>query len=206
MNVTETFRGFSAQRSLPLDVERTETVRPGPSGSVLHTELHAQGRVAVPPTLPLDVERTGCTPSHCHSTSSVPRRCVQGRVAGPPRRPSGATAGQGHARACRHAGQRVCRPPGYRERGESDERREAPERAKRVWLKREESPAGRQREVREGPAPGRSRSGCGPGLPDSRGDANVAQKSMSTLLKISSTLSVRVISPSVMRPAPQKSE
>ena len=46
MNVTETFRGFSAQRSLsrggertelhaltlPLDVERTETVRPGPNG------------------------------------------------------------------------------------------------------------------------------------------------------------------------------
>ena len=44
--------------TLPLDVERTETVRPGPSGSALHMELHAQGRVAVPPTLPLDVERT----------------------------------------------------------------------------------------------------------------------------------------------------
>ena len=77
--------------------------------------LHAQGRVAVPLTLPLDVERTGCTPSHCHSTSSVPKRCVQGRMAGPPRRPSGATAGQG-----------VCRPPGCRERGESDEVREGP--------------------------------------------------------------------------------
>ena len=59
--------------TLPLDVERTETVRPGPSGSVLHTELHAQGRVAVPTTLPLDVERTGSTPSHCHSTSNVPK-------------------------------------------------------------------------------------------------------------------------------------
>ena len=66
--------------TLPLDVERTETVRPGPSGSVLHTELHAQGRVAVPTTLPLDVERTGSTPSHCHSTSNVPRRCAQARV------------------------------------------------------------------------------------------------------------------------------
>ena len=72
--------------TLPLDVERTETVRPGPSGSVLHTELHAQGRVAVPTTLPLDVERTGSTPSHCHSTSNVPRRCAQARVAVPPMR------------------------------------------------------------------------------------------------------------------------
>ena len=97
--------------TLPLDVERTKTVRSGPSGSANHMELHAQGRVAVPLTLPLDVERTGCTPLHCHSTSSVPKRCVQGRMAGPPRRPSGATAGQG-----------VCRPPGCRERRESDER------------------------------------------------------------------------------------
>ena len=94
MNVTETFRGFSAQRSLsrggertelhaltlPLDVERTKTVRSGPSGSAVHMELHAQGRVAVPLTLPLDVERTGCTPSHCHSTSNVPKRYAQGRV------------------------------------------------------------------------------------------------------------------------------
>ena len=171
--MTEALRGSSAQRSLPrdgertelhaltlpLDVERTETVRPGPSNSADHAGLHAQGRVAVPPILPLDVERTGCTPSHCHSTSSVPKRCVQGRVAGPPRRPSGATAGQG-----------VCRPPGCRELRESDERRE-------------EGPAGRQREVREGPAPDRSHPGCGPGLPDGRGDANAAQKSMSTLLK-----------------------
>ena len=44
--------------TLPLDVERTKTVRSGPSGSAIHMELHAQGRVAVPPTLPLDVERT----------------------------------------------------------------------------------------------------------------------------------------------------
>ena len=158
--------------TLPLDVERTKTVRSGPSGSAIHMELHAQARVAVPPTLPLDGERTGSTPSHCHSTSSVPKRYAQGRMAGPLRRPSGATAGQG-----------VCRPPGCRERGESDERREAPERAKRAWLKCEESPAGRRREVREGPAPGRSHPGCGPGLPDGREDANAAQKSMSTLLK-----------------------
>ena len=93
--------------------------------------------------------------------------------------------------AMRAAGRsRVTRPfsgatdrAGYRERRESDERREAPERAKRVWLKREEGPAGRQREAREGPAPGRSHTGCDPGLPDGRGDANAAQKSMSTLLK-----------------------
>ena len=69
--------------TLPLDVERTETVRSGPSGSAGHAGLHAQGRVAVPLTLPLDVERTGCTPSHCHSTSNVPRRRAQGRVAVP---------------------------------------------------------------------------------------------------------------------------
>ena len=67
--------------TLPLDVERTETVRSGPSGSAGHAGLHAQGRVAVPPTLPLDGERTGCTPSHCHSTSNVPKQCAQGRVA-----------------------------------------------------------------------------------------------------------------------------
>ena len=60
---------------------------------------------------------------------------------------------------------------GCRERRESDERREAPERTKRVWLKREESPAGRRREVRERLAPNRSHPGCGPGLPDGRGDA-----------------------------------
>ena len=69
--------------------------------------------------------------------------------------------------------------------GRREERRvrEAPERTKRVWPEREESPAGRQREVREGPAPDRSHPGCGPGLPDGREDANAAQKSMSTLLK-----------------------
>ena len=241
--MTETFRGFSAQRSLPrggertgctpshchstssvprrcaqarvavpttlpLDVERTETVRSGPSGSAVHAGLHAQARVAVPPTLPLDVERTGCTPLHCHSTSNVPRRCAQARVAGSPgrraERPSGTAAGPGTCsgpspaaspeRCRRRRGLQVAPAShgpsrgatdraGCRERRESDERREAPERAKRVWLKREEGPAGRQREVREGPAPDRSHPGCGPGLPDGRGDANAAQKSMSTLLK-----------------------
>ena len=42
--------------------------------------------------------------------------------------------------------------------GRREERRvrEAPERTKRVWPEREEGPAGRQREVREGPAPDRS--------------------------------------------------
>ena len=119
----------------------------------------AQARVAVPSTWNCTLRPEWQCPSHCHSTSSVPRRYAQARVAGPPRRPSGATAGQG-----------VCRPPGCRELRESDERRE-------------EGPAGRQREVREGPAPDRSHPGCGPGLPDGRGDANAAQKSMSTLLK-----------------------
>ena len=42
------------------------------------------------------------------------------------------------------------------ERRESDEKREAPERTKYVWLKREESLTGRQREVRERLAPNRS--------------------------------------------------
>mgnify|MGYP003362821410 CR=1 FL=1 len=41
-------------------------------------------------------------------------------------------------------------------RRESDEKREAPERTKYVWPEREESPAGRQREVRERLAPNRS--------------------------------------------------
>ena len=39
------------------------------------------------------------------------------------------------------------------ERRESDEKREAPERTKYVWPEREGSPAGRQREVREGTCP-----------------------------------------------------
>ena len=75
-----------APPTLPLDVERTKTVRSGPSGSADYAGLRAQGRVAVPTTLPLDIERTGSTPSHCHSTSSVPRRCAQARVAVPPMR------------------------------------------------------------------------------------------------------------------------
>ena len=58
-----------------------------------------------------------------------------------------------------------------RERRESDERREAPERAKRVWPEREENLTGRQREVRERLAPNGSHPGCGPGPPDGRGDA-----------------------------------
>ena len=97
MNVTETFRGFSAPRSLPrggertelhaltlpLDVERTKTVRPGPSGSVSHTELHAQGRVAVPPTLPLDVERTETVRSGPSGSAIHMELHAQARVAVP---------------------------------------------------------------------------------------------------------------------------
>ena len=48
---------------------------------------------------------------------------------------------------------------GCRERRESDEKREAPERTKRVWPEREESLTGRQREVRERLAPNRSHPG-----------------------------------------------
>ena len=193
--------------TLPNGIERTEAVRPGPSGSATHMELHAQGRVAVPPTLPLDVERTGCTPLHCHSTSSVPKRCAQARVAVPTTRAPGAW-GTGETSRPQHVGPFSCGVPGkmpqaMRAAGRSrvtrpfsgsadhpgaasagsltrDARRPS---APSVWLKREESPAGRQREVREGPAPDRSHPGCGPGLPDGRGDANAAQKSMSTLLK-----------------------
>ena len=40
-----------------------------------------------------------------------------------------------------------------RERRESDEKREALKRTKYVWPEREGSPAGRQREVREGTCP-----------------------------------------------------
>ena len=189
MNVTETFRGFSAQRSLPRGGERTDSTPLHCHSMSSVPKRYAQGRVEVPSTWNCTLRPEWQCRPHCHSTSSVPRRCAQGRVAvpstwnctlrvewqcrphchstssvpkrygqgrmaGPLRRPSGATAGQGHARACRHAGQGVCRPPGYRER-----------------------------EVREGPAPDRSHPGCGPGLPDGRGDANAAQKSMSTLLK-----------------------
>ena len=46
-----------------------------------------------------------------------------------------------------------------RERRESDEKREAPGRTKRAWPEREESPAGRQREVRERLASDRSHPG-----------------------------------------------
>ena len=69
--------------TLPLDIERTKAVRPGPSGSATYTGRYARGRVAVRFTLPLDGERTGQCVSHCHSTSSVPKWYVQGRVAVP---------------------------------------------------------------------------------------------------------------------------
>ena len=60
---------------------------------------------------------------------------------------------------------------GCRERRESDERREAPERTKYVWPEREGSPAERQREVREGTCPQQEPPQDGPRLPDDRGDA-----------------------------------
>ena len=97
MNVTETFRGFSAQRSLsrggertelhaltlPLDVERTKTVRSGPSGSADHAGLHAQGRVAVPPTLSLGVERTKTVRSGPSGSAIHMELHARGRVAVP---------------------------------------------------------------------------------------------------------------------------
>ena len=64
--------------TLPLDVERTEAVRPRPEWQC---ERYARARVAVPLTLPLGGERTGQRHPHCHSTSNVPKRYAQGRVA-----------------------------------------------------------------------------------------------------------------------------
>ena len=78
-----------APPTLPLDVERTKTVRSGPRGSADHAELHAQGRVAVPTTLPLDVERTedvALTPDDLAYAKAVALpRAVPGhpRLAGP---------------------------------------------------------------------------------------------------------------------------
>ena len=76
-----------APPTLPLDVERTKTVRSGPSGSALHTELHAQARVAVPPTLPLDVERTETVRSGPSGSADHARLHAQARVAVPPTLP-----------------------------------------------------------------------------------------------------------------------
>ena len=175
--------------TLPLDVERTETVRSGPSGRAAESEGGAPVGDDCGPRdmLGRAVAQARGSANHAgagrvgHRRDQPPATCRALLL----RRPRKDAAGDAGRRPLpRHAALLgVCRPPGCRERGESDERREAPERAKRVWLKREEGPAGRQREAREGPAPGRSHTGCDPGLPDGRGDANAAQKSMSTLLK-----------------------
>ena len=71
--------------TLPLDVERTKMVRPGPSGSATYTELHARGRVAVRFTLPLDVERTkavrsGPSGSVGPSDLRANRRCADAKT------------------------------------------------------------------------------------------------------------------------------
>ena len=71
MNVTETFRGFSAQRSLPRVGERT-----GCTPSHCHSTSSvprrcAQGRVAVPPTRGCTLRPEWQCRPHCHSTSSV---------------------------------------------------------------------------------------------------------------------------------------
>ena len=94
--------------TLPLDVERTETVRSGPSGSADHP---GAGRVG-------------------HRRDQPPATCRALLL----RRPRKDAAGDAGRRPLpRHAALLgVCRPPGCRERRESDERREAPERAKRV--------------------------------------------------------------------------
>ena len=57
------------------------TVRSGPSGSATRTGLHAQGRVAVPPTLPLDVERTKTVRSRPSGSAAHTGPHAQGRVA-----------------------------------------------------------------------------------------------------------------------------
>ena len=69
--------------TLPLDVKRTETVRPGPSGSANHMELHAQARVAVPPTLPLDVKRTETVRSGPSGSANHMELHARARVAVP---------------------------------------------------------------------------------------------------------------------------
>ena len=76
-----------APPTLPLDVERTKTVRSGPSGSADHAGLRAQGRVAVPTTLPLDVERTETVRSGPGGSADHARLHAQARVAVPPTLP-----------------------------------------------------------------------------------------------------------------------
>ena len=114
--------------TLPLDVERTKTVRSRPSGSAAHTGPHAQGRVAVRLTLPLDVERTEAVrpgPSGSANGTLGPgwqcERYARARVAAPPTLPldvertktvrSGpsGSAGSGDPRASRRcANARTC--------------------------------------------------------------------------------------------------
>ena len=96
--------GFSEQRALPLGGECAGVERSGPSGSVTHTRLHTQARVAVQLTLPNGIERTEAVRSgssgsaigtlkgewqcslHCHSAVNVWWWNVQARVAVPPTR------------------------------------------------------------------------------------------------------------------------
>ena len=111
------------------------SVRPGPSGSVTHTRLHAQARVAVQLTLPNGIERTESVRSgssgsvtgtlegewqcslHCHSAVNVWWWNVQARVAVPPTR--GRTLkGQWQCRSGRPPGRRAPRlVPGCAPRG-----------------------------------------------------------------------------------------
>ena len=68
-----------APPTLPLDVERTETVRPGPSGSADHTATRRRAYRQHALTLPLDVERTEtcvlwcgwpyCSPARPHTAT-----------------------------------------------------------------------------------------------------------------------------------------
>ena len=76
-----------APPTLPLDVERTKTVRSGSSGSADYAGLRAQGRVAVPPTLPLDVERTETVRPGPSGSADHAGLHAQGRVAVPPTLP-----------------------------------------------------------------------------------------------------------------------
>ena len=63
------------------------TARLGPSGSADHAELHAQGRVAAPPTLPLDVKRTETVRPGPSGSADHAELHAQGRVAAPPTLP-----------------------------------------------------------------------------------------------------------------------
>ena len=149
-----------------------ETSRPGLHPHTRHARPRRQEVRTARPT-----EATGHRAPHVRpdlrptaATAEAARDMSGSLSSGVPGKMPQATQAAGRSRVTRLFSRATDRA-GCRERRESDEGREAPGRTKRVWPEREESPAGRQREVREGLAPNGSRPGCGPGLPDGRGDA-----------------------------------